>query len=63
MSVNSSRYAPKLIAERLDIQPMNVYDEAVWASIAREGTRWRLRDTPSKRIGSLRRHGVSATCT
>jgi hypothetical protein len=24
--------------ERLDIQPMKVYDEAVWASIARQGT-------------------------
>lgn len=35
---DGSRDAPKLIAERLDIRPMKVYDERVWASITRQGT-------------------------
>jgi predicted ABC-type ATPase len=35
---DNSEDAPRLIAERLDIQPMRVHDEAVWAAfVARPG--------------------------
>lgn len=35
---DNSGASPKLIAARLDISPMNVYDEGIWASVARQRT-------------------------
>jgi predicted ABC-type ATPase len=35
---DSSGPEPRLVAERLELQPLKVYDEAVWAVVKRQGT-------------------------
>ena len=35
---DSSGPEPRLVSERLELQPLRVYDEGVWAGIKRQGT-------------------------